>query len=58
MSETKSIDAVKLMRDIRDALGREMANMTAEERIRYVRELAENSDLGKSLVSKTKQIKR
>jgi pheromone shutdown protein TraB len=55
---TKSIDAVKLMREIRDTLSREMAHMTSEERIRYIRKLATASDLGKSLNSKKKPDKQ
>ena len=46
---TKTIDAVKLMRELRDELGRKMADMSSRERIEYVRKLASTSELGKSL---------
>lgn len=42
---TKTFDAVKLMRELRDRLSREMATMSPEERIRYIREKADASGL-------------
>jgi len=46
---TKTFDAVKLMRELRDKLSHEMQQMTPEQRIRYVREKAVSTDLGKKL---------
>jgi GAF domain-containing protein len=45
----KTFDAVKLMRDLRDQLSRDMERMTPEERVRYIRERAESTDLARRL---------
>ena len=42
---TKTFDSVKLMRTLRDKLSREMENMTAEERLRYIRAKAASTGL-------------
>ena len=47
---TKTFDAVKLMRELRDKLSQEMANMTPEERVRYIREKAASTALGRIMV--------
>lgn len=38
MEKEKSIDAVRMMREIRDALSRELEGMSFEEQQRYIRE--------------------
>ncbi|MBI4879746.1 MAG: hypothetical protein HY812_08825 [Planctomycetes bacterium] len=43
---TKTFDSVKLMRELRDQLGREMEHMTPDERLRYIREKAAATVLG------------
>jgi len=40
-TKKKDFDAVKMMRDIRDQLSREFADMTYEERKRYIRKKLE-----------------
>ena len=47
--KTKAFDAVELMRNLRDALSREMEQMTPEERIRYIRQRAASTALGKRI---------
>ena len=42
---TKTFDSVKLMRTLRDKLSRDMENMTAEERLRYIRATAASTGL-------------
>jgi hypothetical protein len=44
--KTKTFDAVKMMRELRDRLGREMEGMTREERLRYVRDKAASARRG------------
>jgi len=46
---TKTFDAVKLMRELRDKLSQEMEQMTPEERIRYIQERAASTGLAKKL---------
>ncbi len=46
---TKTFDAVKLMRELRDRLSQEMERMTPEERVRYISEKAASTDLAKKL---------
>lgn len=46
---TKTFDAVKLMRKLRERLSEEMEQMTPEERVRYIRNKAASSDLGKKI---------
>ncbi len=46
---TKTFDAVKLMRELRDKLSQEMERMTPEERLRYVRARAASTSLGKAI---------
>jgi hypothetical protein len=43
---TKTFDAVRLMRELRDRLSQEMERMTPEERMRYIREKAASTGLG------------
>ena len=43
---TKTFDAVKLMRELRDKLSDAMEQMTPEERVRYIRERAASTNLG------------
>ncbi len=43
---TKTFDAVKLMRELRDKLSDAMERMTPEERVRYIRERAASTNLG------------
>lgn len=47
--KTKSFDTVKMMRDIRDKLSREMESMSSEERLRFIRDRAKTSELWKKL---------
>lgn len=44
---SKSFDAVKMMRELRDQLSRELQNMTPEEQTRYIREKAAWSKLAR-----------
>ena len=44
---TKTFDAVKLMRELRDRLSRQMEQMTPGERVRYIRDRAASTDPGK-----------
>ena len=46
---TKTFDAVKLVRELRDKLSQEMEPMTPEERARYIRDRAASTRLGRSL---------
>ena len=46
---TKTFDAVKLMRELRDKLSQEMERMTPAERVRYIRDKAASTALGKSI---------
>lgn len=46
---SKTIDAVKLMRELRDKLSREMEEMKPAERICYIRDKAASTTLGKSI---------
>jgi hypothetical protein len=46
---TKTFDAVKLMRDLRDKLSKDMEHMTAEERMRYIRGKAASTRLGREI---------
>ena len=50
---TKTFDAVKLMRELRDQLSREMERMTPEERSRYIRDKAASSPLGRKIAEST-----
>lgn len=45
----KTFDAVKLMRQLRDKLSQEMDGMPPEERLRYIRDKAASTTLGKTL---------
>jgi hypothetical protein len=44
---TKTFDAVRLMRDLRDKLSREMEHLTAEARMKHIRDRAASTNLGK-----------
>ena len=46
---TKTFDSVKLMRELRAKLSEAMDQMTPEERLRYIREKAASTNLGRSL---------
>jgi hypothetical protein len=46
---TKTFDAVKLMRELRDKLSQEMGGMTPEERLRYIRDKAASTALGRAI---------
>ena len=46
---TKTFDSVRLMRELRDTLSQEMEHMTAEERLRYIRDKAASTDLGRKM---------
>ena len=46
---TKIFDAVKLMRDLRAKLSREMEGMSPQERMRCIREKAASTPLGKAI---------
>jgi len=46
---TKTFDAVKLMRELRDRLSQEMERMTPEERVRYISEKAASTNMAKKL---------
>lgn len=45
----KTLDAVKLMRELRNRLSQEMQGMTPEERMRHVRDRAATTQLGRKL---------
>ena len=45
----KTFDAVKLMRELRDKLSQEMEWMTPEERVRYIRDKAASTALGRTI---------
>lgn len=51
---TKTFDAVKLMRELRDRLSQEMERMTPEQRVRYISEKAASTDLAKQLAENDK----
>jgi hypothetical protein len=44
----KDFDAVKIMREIRDKLSREMMNMTHEEQKAYIKKLLEQGPVKKA----------
>ncbi|MBK9216051.1 MAG: hypothetical protein IPM59_10710 [Chloracidobacterium sp.] len=44
----KGFDAVKMMREIRDQLSREMMHMTRDEQLAYIRKLAAESKRAKA----------
>lgn len=46
---TKTFDAVKLMRDLRDKLSQEMEGMTPEERVLYIQAKAATTALGRAM---------
>lgn len=46
---TKAFDAVRLMRELRDKLSQEMEGMTPKERVRYIRDKAATTTLGRAL---------
>lgn len=46
---TKTFDAVKLMRELRDKLSQEMESMTPEQRVRYIRGKATSTALGRTI---------
>jgi hypothetical protein len=52
--KTKTFDAVKLMRELRDRLSQEMERMTPEERIRYISEKASSTGLARKLAEDDK----
>ena len=46
---TKTFDSVKLMRELRDKISKEMEHMTAEERVRYIRGGAASMGVGREI---------
>lgn len=44
----KDFDAVKMMREIRDQLSREMMNMSRDEQLAYIKKLAAQSKSAKA----------
>lgn len=46
---TKTFDAVKLMRELRNKLSQEMESMTPEQRVRYIRGKAASTALGRTI---------
>ena len=44
----KDFDAVKMMRDIRDQLSREMMNMTHDQQIAYIKRLLKEGPVKKA----------
>lgn len=53
--KTKTFDAVKLMRHLRDKISQEMAQMTPEERVRYISEKAASTRLATVLAEDDKK---
>ena len=47
--KTKTFDAVRLMRELRDKLSQEMEQMAPEERMRYIRDRAASTGLGRKV---------
>mgnify|MGYP001572662831 CR=1 FL=1 len=47
--KTKTFDAVKLMRELRDQLSQEMDGMTPAQRVRCIRDKAGSTALGKTI---------
>jgi len=52
--KTKTFDAVKLMRELRDRLSQEMERMTPEERVQYISNKAASTELAKKLAQDDK----
>jgi len=52
---TKTFDAVRLMRELRDRLSEDMQEMTPAERLTYIREKASTTALGRALVRDDRQ---
>jgi hypothetical protein len=52
---TKTFDAVKLMRELRDRLSQDMEHMTPEERMQYIRGRAALTALGRSIAEHEEQ---
>ena len=50
---TKTFDAVMVMRELRDNLSQEMEHMTPEERMRYIRDKAASTELGRKVAAST-----
>lgn len=48
---TKTFDAVKLMRELRQQLGEELDRVDPSERLQYVRDKAATTDLGRKLAA-------
>jgi len=44
----KKFDAVKMMRDIRDKMSRDMMNMTHDEQLAYINDLLEKGKVKKA----------
>ena len=51
--KTKTFDSVKLMRELRDEISREMEHMTPGERIQFIRDRAASTALGRDLAEST-----
>lgn len=52
---TKTFDAVRLMRELRDGLSHDMEHMTPEERIRYISDKVASTDLSRGFMHKEKE---
>lgn len=55
---TKTFDAVRLMRKLRDRLSGEMQQMTPDERVRYILSKAESTDLGRKIADEQNTAQR
>ena len=50
----KTFDAVKLMRELRENLSQAMERMTPEERVRFIRDRAASTALGRTIAQDTR----
>lgn len=48
---TETVEAVKLMRQLRDALGEELLALPPEERLAFIRDRALTTELGRRLAA-------
>lgn len=54
MKPKKSIDSVKMMRDIRDKLSREFKSMSYEEQKKYIKQRVKKTGIGRLREGKKK----
>ncbi len=52
----KTFDAVKMMRQLRDELSREMEGMTPQERVRFIRDKAASTALGRTIAQQESKV--